>query len=106
MDELSAQLNAVLNDPQQMAQIMGLAQSLMGGAGEAPAAPPAPAPAAGLGALLQAKPSQGDRQALLQALRPYLAEKRQRKLDRALQITRMAQLAKTALAGLGGGEHA
>ena len=108
MDDLGAQINAVLNDPQQMAQIMGLAKNLMGG-GEAPAAQApaaAPKPLGGLGALLQGGDRGKDRQALLEALRPYLAEKRQRKLERALRITRMAQLARGALAQLGGEEHA
>lgn len=113
MDDLEGQIRQVLGDPAQMAQIMDLAQSLMGGgAAEAPKEAPAPAPELGLlgklGGLMQqgAQGSQGDRQALLQALRPYLSEKRQRKVDRAMQITRMAHLAKTALAGLGGSEHA
>ena len=48
----------------------------------------------------------GSQQALLQAVRPYLSEKRQRKIDRAIQITRMAHLAKLAMEGLGGSEHA
>ena len=84
MDELSAQLGAVLNDPQQMAQIMGLAQKLMGGEAASSAPPP---PAAGLGALLPNAAPKGDREALLRALRPYLSESRQRRLDRAIRIS-------------------
>ena len=112
MDELEGQIRQVLNDPAQMAQIMGLAQSLMGD-GAAPAAPEAPPPPADgglmgkLGALMKKPPGQkSDQQALLQAMRPYLSEKRQKKIDRALQITRMAHLAKLAMEGLGGAEHA
>ena len=103
MDELSAQLGAVLNDPQQMAQIMGLAQKLMGGEAASSAPPP---PAAGLGALLPNAAPKGDREALLRALRPYLSESRQRRLDRAIRITGMARLARGALGSLGGAEHA
>ena len=33
MDDLEGQIRQVLNDPAQMAQIMGMAQSLMGGGG-------------------------------------------------------------------------
>lgn len=105
MDELEGQIRQVLDDPAQMARIMGLAQSLMGG-GEAPP----PAPDGGLpgmlGRLMKQPEQAGDRQALLQAMRPYLSEKRQRKIDRAMQITRMAHLAKRAMDGLGGSEHA
>lgn len=112
MDDLEGQIRQVLGDPEQMAQIMNLAQSLMGaGAAEAPKEAPAQAPEPELGLLgklggLMQQGGQGDQQALLRALRPYLSEKRQRKIDRAMQITRMAHLAKTALAGLGGSEHA
>jgi hypothetical protein len=109
MDDLEGQIRQVLNDPAQMAQIMGLAQSLMGGGSDS-AAPPPPADGGLLGKLgaLTGKPaaSGGGQQALLQAIRPYLSEKRQRKVDRALQITRMAHLAKMAMQGLGGSEHA
>ena len=113
MDDLEGQIRQVLGDPAQMAQIMGLAQSLMGGGeGEASKEPSPPPPADGglmgkLGALM-GKPQgrKSDQQALLQAMRPYLSEKRQRKIDRALQITRMAHLAKLVMEGLGGAEHA
>ncbi len=107
MDELEGQIRQVLGDPAQMAQIMGLAQSLLGG-GTPEAAPPPPS-GGGLGELpgpLTKPPkSAGDQQALLQALRPYLSDKRQKKLDRAMQLTRMARLAKTAIGGLGGAAH-
>ena len=113
MDNLEGQIRQVLNDPAQMAQIMGLAQSLMGGGGEAAPqeAPPPPRDGGLLGKLgaMMGKPSAsggGSQQALLQAMRPFLSEKRQRKIDRALQITRMAHLAKMAMEGLGGSEHA
>ena len=114
MDDLEGQIRQVLNDPAQMAQIMGMAQSLMGGGGsEKPHESPPPAPSDGglLGKLgsLMGKPAAsggGSQQALLQAVRPYLSEKRQRKIDRAIQITRMAHLAKLAMEGLGGSEHA
>lgn len=113
MDDLEGQIRQVLNDPAQMAQIMGLAQSLLGGGGgekpqEAPPAPPDGGLLGKLGAMM-GKPAAsggGSQQALLQAMRPYLSEKRQRKVDRALQITRMAHLAKAAMQGLGGSEHA
>ncbi len=101
MTELEEQIRGVLEDPQQMAQIMGLAQSLMGGgAGEAP--PPEAENLSGkLGALMR-QSSGGGQQELLQSIRPYLSEKRQRKVDRAIRISRMAHLAKIALKDMGG----
>ncbi|MGX8692291.1 MAG: hypothetical protein ACSW8E_00855 [Clostridia bacterium] len=108
MDDLEGQIRQVLDDPAQMAQIMGLAQSLMGGGGEAPKEKPAPDSGllGKLGSLLQQPGGDGDRQALLQAMRPFLSEKRQRKLDRAMHLTRMAHLARRAMDSLGGSEHA
>lgn len=110
MDDLEGQIRQVLGDPEQMAQIMGLAQSLMGGGEAEGRAQPAQETEAGLvgklGALLKQNGGRDDRQALMQAMRPYLSEKRQRKMDRAMQITRMAHLAKLAMAGLGETEDA
>ena len=42
--------------------------------------------------------------ALLNALRPFLREERQARLDRALKITRTAKLVRAALGALGGKE--
>ena len=105
MSDLEDQLNRILNDPEQMARLNSLAQSLMGGEG-----PPAEAPA-GDGALpgkllglLNRQEGDGNRQALLQAMKPYLSEKRRGKLDRAMRLTRMAKLARLAMGELGNGE--
>ena len=107
MSELEEQLNSILNDPEQMARISSLAQSLMGGEG-----PPAPSPSPGgegalpgkLLSLLGRQEGDGDKRALLEAMKPYLSEKRRGKLDRAMRLTRMAKLAKLAMGELGNGE--
>ena len=105
MSELEEQLNRILNDPEQMARINSLAQSLMGGEG-----PPAEAPDGDdalpgrLLSLLNRQDGDGDRQALLQAMKPYLSEKRRGKLDWAMRLTRMARLARLAMGELGNGE--
>lgn len=109
MDELGDRIQEVLGDPAQMAQIMDLARSLMGGEGDAPEAPAPPAAggmAEKLSALLGREGGQNEQQALLRAMKPYLSEKRQRKMDRALRLTRMAHLAKLALEGMEGAEDA
>ena len=54
MSELEEKLNALLSDPNSMAQVMQMAQQLSGAMGEQKAAPPPPAPPPGpdLGAAL------------------------------------------------------
>ncbi len=109
MGELEERIEQVLNDPAQMAQIMGMAQSLLGGSA-APADRPEPPPggipdAPGLTAERKSGGA-GDPQTLLRALQPYLSDRRRGKLEKALRITRMAHLAKGALGSLGGAGHA
>jgi len=120
MSDFEDTLGSILGDPDAMAKIMSLAQSIGGTPApgeEAPPPPPVPAsPAAEvpspdlnslMGALgnidpqliqtglqLYAEFSQGEdeRVALLLALRPFLKEERQAKLDRAVQIARLTRL--------------
>ncbi|MBU5627065.1 hypothetical protein KQI82_09115 [Oscillibacter sp. MSJ-2] len=121
MAEFEDKLNALLNDPSSMAQIMQLAQSFsaQNGNSAAPPPPPPPAPAAAapppaadpsplsglLGGLdpnligkllplLQNTGGNSESAQLLYALRPFLKPERQDKVDRALQLARMIHLAK------------
>ena len=103
MDALEDKLGSILNNPEMMQKIMGLAQSL--GSSESkqdtdlpPQAPPID------GALLQtvagmARQSGVDRdqQALLRALSPYLSRQRIHKLENAMRAARMAKMAATVL---------
>lgn len=121
MAEFDEQLNNILSNPNAMSQIMQLAQSLSGGQ-ERPTAPPPPPQAkqssspdllssltggidpklmARLLPLIQELGSQQDSnaRALLYALRPYLKEERQEKVERALQLARLFHLGKKFLAG-------
>ena len=105
MGELEDRLNSILSDPGQMEKIAGLARSLLGGES---AAPEPSAPDAGLlqklgGLMAQNAQAPGREQALLAAMRPWLSEKRREKMDRALQLARMARLARIAMGELGGG---
>ncbi len=122
MDGMEDQLNRILSDPQSMAQIQALAQSLgLGGAPGAPPqsqtpppAPPQAPPALPFGAMdegfarsvfslmQQANHSDSRQEALLCALKPYLKPDRCAKLDRAMQIARLSQLAGLALRQYGG----
>ena len=120
MAEFDEQLNNILSNPNAMSQIMQLAQSLSGGQ-ERPTAPPPPQAKqisppdllssltggidpklmARLLPLIQELGSQQDSnaRALLYALRPYLKEERQEKVERALQLARLFHLGKKFLAG-------
>jgi hypothetical protein len=116
MSELEDRLNSILNDPEQMARISSLAQSLMGGGegGPAPEGPPERAallggkdgenPLPGKLSSLLGRSGDADKRALLEAMKPYLSEKRRGKLDRAMKLTRMARLARLAMGELGNGE--
>lgn len=124
MAEFEDKLNAVLSNPDAMAQIMQLAQSLGGGTGgdaPTPSAPPQAAPnsqgdflsslSSGLDPsllmrflpLVQELSGQQDSnaKALLFALKPYLKEERQAKVERALQLARLFHLGKKFLSGWG-----
>ena len=107
MSELEEQINRILSDPGQMEKLTGLASLLMGGEGESAAPAPAPAPDPGLlqklgGAL--AGGEAGRETALLEAMRPWLSEKRQHKMDRAMKLAKMARIARIALGQMGGGD--
>ena len=120
MGQWEEKLGAILNDPQAMGQIMSLAQSLGGqgpsetDADKAPAehteAPSTPdldldprLMEAGMRALSAWKDPDDPRAALLGALRPFLKEERQGKLDRAIHITRLSKAVRAALDGVQGG---
>ena len=105
MSDLEEQLNSILGDPEQMSRIADLAKSLMGGEDGDAQALPAGVPG-GLASLMQSVAGGGkdDAQALLEAMKPWLSEKRRHKVDRAVKIARMAKLAEMAM-GEGAGEQ-
>lgn len=113
MSELEDKISGILGDPAQMEKITKLAQSLMGGK-DAPQPPPPGADAAGgfdldslgidagtiarISRLMQSGSAQNkEEQALLAAMRPYLSEKRRRKMDRAMKLAQLARLARLAM---------
>lgn len=122
MAEFDEKLNQILSDPGAMAQIMQLAQSLGGDTASPPSPPPASSsqPSGDNGASLLSSLAGGidpamltkllplvrelggkqdsNARALLYALRPYLKEERQEKVERALQLARLFHLGKTLLA--------
>lgn len=119
MNELEDKLNALLSDPDGMAQVMELAQKLSG-KHDGDDAPPEQTPHGGeLSSLLDAlgggldgetlrrllpvvqqatRRESGEAAALLYALRPFLREERREKVERAVQLARLLSLGKTFLA--------
>ncbi len=109
MDQLEDKLGAILNNPQLMGQILSMAQSL-GQSAPAPEAPPSPGPElpnfdpamlAKLSSLAGQGQVDGNQQALLTALHPYLSHRKLNKLERAMRAAKMARMASTFL-GQGG----
>lgn len=98
MSEFEDKLNSVLGDPAQMEKIADLAKKLMGGDGGTEAAAPRPQGDLELdpglikriGRLMNG--GGDDKQRLLQAMEPYLSEKRRVKMDKALKIARLARI--------------
>lgn len=125
MAELDEKLNALLSDPNSMAQIVQMAQQLsatMGGGADT-ATPPPPAPASPPQAAPQNLPGGIDPQViarflpllqeysrsnsqtmqLLYALRPFLKESKQDKVERAARLARLIHLGKKFLTDWGDG---
>lgn len=130
MADWQEQLNSILSDPDAMAQIASLAQSLTG-APEVEEAPPGGAaaedgapkggapfepntPGAALGGLDPElmrrimpllrqvnRPESSETTAFLLALRPFLSEARASKVERAAQLARLIHLGKTFLTAQG-----
>ena len=87
MDDLAEKINAVLNDPAQLQQVMHLASSL--GLGQS-AAPEFPAENE---ADTPAEERRSTRQAaLVRALMPYLRPGRRERLQRAIQVAQLSNL--------------
>ena len=133
MAELDEKLNALLSDPNSMSQIMQLAQQLSGSMGGGPDSsaplpaqqpapqpmpPPAPQPAPPVPPLGGLDPqvvarflpllqeysrSNSQTMQLLYALRPFLKESKQDKVERAARLARLIHLGKKFLTDWGDG---
>ena len=106
MNELEDKLNALLNDPKQMERFTDFARSVMGGM-----APPEESKEPDidmgmlrrLGSLLSGSGEKNSReQRLLEAMKPYLSDKRRDKMDKAMKIARLASVAELAVGEFGG----
>ncbi len=108
MDDISAKIASVLNDPQSMAAIKEMAAGFMGD-NEQPSdcsqarsgfdmssliGELSPEQLSGMMRIVSALNSNksDDRTALLMALRPHLSSKRQKKLDSAVKLLKLAKI--------------
>lgn len=119
MGELEDRLNRILSDPAQMEQITSMAKSLLGGQEtpqeripvrreQEPAAGETldPAMLGRLSAALGSVNRTDDKQALLEAMKPYLSQRRREKLERAVKLAKMIHMAELAFGAMGGGGNA
>lgn len=104
MDELEEKINSVLSDTQQMEKITKLAQSIMAGSsrsGESDTVNEAGLDMNMLRSISKLMSSDGDKEkkerTLLEAMGPYLSEKRRGKMEKALRIARFARIARIAI---------
>ena len=125
MSELEDKINGILGDPVQMEKIAGLAKSLMGGSdSSSDTAEKAKSAGGGLDSLMQSlggdsaidpamlarlsrafSSGAGEKKqerALLEAMKPYLSEKRRSKMDKAIKLARLASIARIAMGEMGG----
>ena len=104
MNELTDMINGVLSNPEEMKKVMELANSIMGESGVSPDELPSPAVSPTMPDLqrLFGGFGGGRKSELLNALKPFLSERRRQKLERAMGLSGMAK-AGIALLNNGGG---
>lgn len=109
MNEFEDKLNSLLNDPKQMESFASFAKSIMGGEAPMPInqAPDIdPALMKKIAFLMSRGDSIGNNdKRLLEAMKPYLSEKRRSKMDRAMKIARLASIAELAASEFGGEDN-
>ena len=113
MDDLQAQLGAILGNPDMMSQIMAMAQQLGNSTQKAPLPPSQPeqqqspldnldigaiAKVAGLASQAGIDRNQ---KALLVALNPYLSQERIHRLEKAMRAAKIAGIASSVLGNAG-----
>lgn len=112
MDDMQAQMGAILGNPEMMQKIMAMAQSLQGNQQESQPqkeSPPPVMPNIDMGMLqkLSGFANQSgidnNQKNLLQALGPYLSNDRVNRLEKAMRAAKMARLASGLLAQTGFG---
>lgn len=117
MGELEEKINSILSSPEELEKITKLAQSFLGDAGDKKetAEPqvqqtldgilPEGMDAKSLMKMFSTLSAEGgnEKQAILHAIKPFLSEKRRVKIDKAMQISKLAKIARIALNSQTGG---
>lgn len=97
MDDLSEKLSALLSDPDGMAKIKDMAQNILGGAPQEKSLSTTGdvdvGAIAGMLKLLKQNNKDDSRIQLLMALRPNLSTEKQGKVDTAIKILKLTELA-------------
>ena len=97
MDDLSEKLSSLLSDPAGMDRIKEMAKNLLGDNAEEPPSVPNVDPDVGkiakMLSLVKGPSMNDDRVKLLMALRPNLSPERQAKVDSAIKILKLIELA-------------
>lgn len=112
MEDIQAQMNSVLQNPEMMERIMSMAQALTGGSSEpvqqqAPDTSELSFPEIDLSTVKKLSGFLGqsnidkNQRALLNALTPYLSQERITKLEKAMRAAKLATLASTLLTSAG-----
>ena len=116
MDDFGDKLNSLLSDPNMMSRIGDMAKSLMGGDSHPESSEPAhnsagdfdfdldPAMLGKIASIMKKSRKRDDKHALLEAMRPYLSEKRREKLDKGVKLAKLAGLAEVAAEEFGLGK--
>lgn len=99
MDELNERLSALLSDPGGMEKIREMAQNLLGSSAATPKTEAPDEPGVDMAAIvkmlshLKAGSKDDDRVKLLLALKPNLSSEKQQKVDSAIKILKLVDLA-------------
>jgi len=117
MSDFEDRLNSILNDPAQMEKITSMAKSLMGGGEIAQEQPEKqkdkepglfetfdPAMLGRLTKVVGGMNHRDDKRALLEAMKPYLSQRRREKLERAMKLAKMIHIAEITFGTLGGSD--
>ncbi len=112
MGDIEDKLNSILSSPEEMEKILGLARQFMGTA-QSPEQDNTPAKAVSnvnplpdmdprlmsvIGRLFsEYSRADNDRTAVLNAIKPYLRDERRRKLEKAIEMAKMARIARLAI---------
>ena len=109
MDDFEEKLNTILSSPETLEQIMAMAGALTGDASDSSTCEDNFLDTSMLFKLLpllqEYQSGSEEKQALLQAMKPFLRSESQAKLDKAIQITRLTRVFRAGMKLFRGDEH-